>query len=668
MIPKILQTYEQKIPLELNYWFLKENDQIRLLSDAIKNPEIRIDKELKIKGEWIYSKDHHIVRRSEDKEEIIYSNNNAISFIYLDDHLYPIERRGKNIFFNGEKYTSFQHKFSFSLLENKNRILVFTNNKVIELEKPVRYRINPSYVNLVYDNYSIIIDLDGNKSSYKRPDFYLGTSSKGKIFQTLSGKIVTEGEYELLGVCTSDAYYLGEASIGLVIICNNKLKYYYKGGWAYLSNVSTLTANYVNYNYIITTDVLTSVYDGNLKKLFDLNNILTVIADRKYIYIVSNSRKIYIIEPSDDYFPIDVIQDSQGIIIAVDKRAQGVIKLGKGLIKVDETNNEEKDIIRVEPSRLLVSTQSKIEVSNELFTYYKDISIPPLNSELNLIEGYILVTKGGRVKNINDYYNAILKARIKYSIPTRLASVIKLKILGKEYSLTLNNSKGEISIAIPIVKFNSNEELVLLSLERNGSIEASKEYVIKVKEIKENKDYKRIERIENVSKKIISRTEDEYFEWVKLEEYQSVYDNVIIAKEGDIVNIEGEKFEVKAGVQKVTIQKDNFSREYFIYGISSPIKGIKALIQADKLILKVDLKYALPITVIYGTQIKTSSNGEFIFNLDPAYSTIIMKTYYSENIKWEYKYELAKLIENTITEAEIVSNTLKEQLAIYGIL
>ena len=668
MIPKILQAYERKIPLELNYWFIKENEQIRLLSDAIKNPEIRIDRELKIKGEWIYSKDHHIVRRYEDKEEIIYSNNNAVGFIYLDDHLYPIERRGKNIFFNGEKYASYQHKFSFSLLENKNRIIVFTNNKEIELEKPVAYRINPSYVNLVYDNYSIIIDLDGNKSTYKRPDFYLGTSSKGKIFQTLSGKIVTEGEYELLGVCTSDAYYLGEASVGLVIICNNKLKYYYRGGWAYLSNISSLTANYVNYNYIIATDAQTSVYDGNLKKLFDLNNILAVIADRKYIYIVSNSRKIYIIEPSDDYFPIEVIQDSQGIIVTVDKRSQGVIKLGKGLIKVDETSDGEKDIIRVEPSRLSVSTQSKIEVSNELFTYHKEISVPPLKSELNLLEGYILVAKDGKVKNINDYYNAVLKARIKYKIPTRLASIIKLKILGKEYSLTLNNSEGEISIAIPIVKFNSNEELVLLSLERNGFIEESKEYVIKVKEIKENKDYKRIERIENASRKIISRAEDEYFEWIKLEEYQSVYDNVIIAKEGDVVNIEGEKFKVKAGVQKVTIQKDNFSREYFIYGVPSPIKDIKASIQTDKLILKADLKYALPITVIYGTQIKTSYNGEFIFNLDPAYSTVIVKAYYSENIKWEYKYELSKLIENAIIEAEIVSKTLKEELAVYGIL
>lgn len=668
MIPKIIQAYEQKLPSELNYWFVNENGKIKVLSDAIKNPEIYIDKEIKIEGEWIYKRDHYVVKRDEEKEDVIYSNADAIDFLYIDNEVRPVERKGKNVIFNGEKYSIFYRKFGFSVLENKNKVLVFSNNKEIELDKPIGYRITPLYANLVYDSYSITVDTNGNKFLYNRPDFYLGTSSKGKIFQTLSGKIVTEGEYDLLGVCTSETYYLGEASIGLVLICDKKVKYYYRGGWAYLSNTSNLLANFANYNYIIITDIHTSIYDGNLKKLLDLNNIHSIIAERKYIYIISSSKKLYIIEPSSDYFPLEISHDSHGVIVAVNKGFYASLKLGKGLIKVSEASNSEKVIIRVEPSHLSVTTQSKIEVSNELFVYNKDIVIQPLESELSLLEGYIFLTKNGRVKNVNEFYNAILKTRIKYKIPSKLGSIIKLKILGKEYSFSVTNSEGELSINIPIVKFNSNEEVLFLSLEHNGFVETSKEYVIKVKEVKESRNYRTVEQIEDASRRIITKSEDESFEWVRVEEYQDIYDNVIIAKEGDMVTIGGERFKTKSGSQKLIIQKDNYVREYFVYGLPNPIKSVKAFLQNNKLVINIDLRYILPITVIYGTQIETSLKGEFIFDLDPAYSTVIVKAYYSENIKWEFNYKIMELIKSALSNAEKISTNIKEQLNNYGIL
>ena len=668
MIPKIIHAYEQRLPLELNYWFAKENERIKVFSDAIKSPEIYIDKEVKIKGEWIYKRDRYIIRKQEEKEEVIYPNTEAVDFIYIDNDIRPVERKGKNIIFNNEKYLMFYRKFGFSIFENKNKILIFTNNKIIELEKPISYRVNPLYVNLVYENNSIVIDINGNKFSYNRPDFYLGTSSKGKIFQTLSGKIVTEGEYDLLGICSSEAYYLGEASIGLVLACNNKLKYYYKGGWAYLSNISNLLANYANYNYVIVTDIQSTVYDGNLKKLFDLNNIHSIIANRKYIYAISNSRRIYIIEPTDDYFPLEISQDSHGVTVAVDKGLYDLVRLGKGLIKVSESIEGGKVIMRVEPSRLSVTTQSKIEVSNELFTYSKDIIIPPTEPELSLLEGYILIARNGRVKNVNEYYNAILKSRIKYKSHSMLESIIKIKILGKEYPFYITNSEGELLINIPIVKFSLDEEVVLLLLERNGFIETSKEYVIKVKEVKDNKNYRTFEQIENVSRRIISKSEDQYFEWIRKEEYQNIYDNVKIARENDFINIEDNRFEVRAGIQKITIQRDNYVREYVVYGIPNPIKSVEAYIQSNKLHINIALAYKLPITVIYGTQIKTSPNGEFVFDLDPVYSTILVKAYYSENIKWEFNYKFMELIKIALIEAEKLSRNIKEQLSIYGIL
>lgn len=667
MIPKIIQAYEQRLPSDLNYWFLNIDGEIKLFSDAIKSPEIYVNNsEIKIKGEWIYKRGNYVIRKEEEKEEVIYSNVDAVDFVYIDGEIRPVEKKGKNIIFNKEKYLAFHRRFSFSVFENKDKVRIFSNGKEIELDKPISYRITPSYVNLVYDDYSIVVDINGNRLIYKKPDFYLGKSSKGRVFQTSAGKIVIEDE--LLGICSSEAYYLGETPIGVVIVCGNKIKYFYRGAWSYLSNTSNLVANYANYNFVITTDAWTTVYDGMLKKIFDLNNIIAVIADRKYIYTITSSRKIYLIEPSEDYFPLEIAQDPYGIIITIDKSLYNSLKLGKGLIKVSEDEENGKVKIRVEPTKLAVTTKSQIEVNVELFTYKKEIVIPPLEPEIILSEGYILLAKNGRVKNTNEYYNAILKAKLKYKIPSKLASAVELKILGREYTFLVENSEGEILIELPLVKLDSNEEILFLSIERNGITETLKEYVIKVKEVEEKKSYKAVEQIENATRRKIVKSEDEYFEWTKVEEYPDIYDNVIIAKEGDLITIEGQKTEVKAGVQKIMIQRDNYMREYIVYGMPNPIRGVKAFIQGNKLHVNIDLAYKLPITVIYGTQIATNTRGDFVFDLDPVYSTVIVKAYYSENIRWEFKYELNELLKNALIEAEKTSMIIREQLSIYGIL
>ena len=669
VFPRLVLSYEKKLP-ELTYWFINsEESGIRLLSDAIKTPEIYITpKGVKIKGEWIYKSGKSVIRKSEKIEDKMdYSNTDAVGFVYVDDVIKTIEAKGKAFIYDDEKYSDFIHYYAFTVLENKNKILVIVNGKEFEEEKPLEYRITPSFINLVYNDKSVVIDVDGNKKTFNKGMFYLGESSKGRLFQTLAGKIIAERDPDFFGVCTSDTYYLGEASDGIVIACGKEVKYYREGSWTELSNMMNERASYANFNFVIVTNVNTTIYNGHFEKLFELDGIHAATADRKYLYLLTESKRIYVVDATQTSPPFTILKDSTGITLTIEKALYPALRLGKGLIEIKEKEDQDKVTLRIEPNRLTVPVKSKIEVINDLIKYSKEISIQPAEVNLDLIDAYILVSEGGRVKGFESNYNAVLKARVVYKIPTKLPVVLKFNVRGKEYSYQLEKTEGDITKSIPLTKLDTNDEIVVVSLERNGYTEVSKEYRVKVKDVvKDPKNYKTIEVINNVSRRIVRKSELGDFEWGKVWESQDVYDNVVIAKAGSIVVIEGQKFEVKEGVQRITISRDSdkekYNREYIIYGLPSPIEGIKAKIAVNKLYLTLKLRYKIPITAIYGTQIQTNSSGKFVFQLDPFYSTIIIKAYYSKDIKWEYNYTIKNIMKDAILHALVLSTKLKEQL------
>lgn len=671
MIPQIDLISKLYLPKNTNYWFINDNDNIRLLSDAIYTPTIIVNKESYNEDCWIVRKAYNVVEIcGKNDEKIIHTNQNAIDFVQVDNKIMPIERKNKNLWFNGEKYYYYDHKYSFHILSNKNKFTIITNNKLIELEVPLKYRIQHNFMSLIYDNYSIVIDNFGNEISFNRSAYYLGDTSLGTIYQTLSGKIITEKEYDLLGICTSDAYLLGESSSGIIIICNNKAKIYYKGGWSYISTVSSLSSSYVNHNFVILTDVNTCVFDGNLKKMFDLQNVHSIIAERKNIYVVSITRKLYLVEPSETEI-IEILNSynslEKPIIIKVNNKDNYDVILDNKLVKTSEKEINGSLYWYLEPTRFR-SDSSYIVIQNELFRLKKEFQYQSMEPEIDLEEGYIIRSLGGKIKGDAEGHNSIIKLKIRYAIPSKLNVKLRIKIRHEEHYVPLNDTKGEISVSIPFSKFDSNEEILTLVIDHNGISETVKEYLLPVNSVSEKGESKSEEYIENVTRRIEVRSESEQFEWVKIYENQEIYDNVIIAKEGSKIQVEDKSTIVRRGKQKIEVEKNNYKREYFVFGLPNPIKNICAKVDGDYLYINFDLLYAIPITVIYGTQIQTSVDGKFIFKADPAYSYVYIIAHYSNDIKWNYKYVLNDFLLTTLKSAYVNSLKLYSKLNDYGIV
>lgn len=670
MIPQIVSQFSINLPNDLNYWFYTNGETIRLSSNAIVTPEISLSENgINIKGYWVIKRNFSVIHIDEDNnEKIVYSDPQALDFVLLGEEVYPILRKNKYIIFNNEKYIDYKHKYSFYVLENKNKIEVIVNGKLIDLEKPIKYRIYPSFISIVYEDHSVLIDNSGKKERMNKPAFYLGKTSLGDIYQSVAGKIISEQEYDLLGICTSEAYLIGESSSGIIIACGEKVKNYYKGGWSYISNISNITASFVNYNFVIITDLQTSVYTGELKKLFDLQNVKSIIANRKYLFVLSNSHKLYLIEPIEKDL-IEVINSNNTLsspaIIKVSDMWD--IKLGKELIEIEKKSESNYRLLYVEPYRLTQVT-STITLENELFKYSKNLEVISENLDISLVNAELIKAVNGRIKGSPEFYNSILRLNIKYKIPSRTEKYIKIKVHEKEYKFNIKDTQGEMFISIPLVKFDNNEELVVLQVERKGYIETTKEFLIPIKIVKENKNYHREEIIENTVRKVIEKSSDSLFEWIKIFEFPLDYENVIIAKARDKVIIEGKEIEVREGKQIIEISKTGYKRIYIVYGIPNPIRNISAKILNNKLYINVDTALRIPITVIYGTQIQTSNGGEYIFELDPAYSSLNIKIYYSNDIKWETKYELQDLFRKSIIYSLVSAVKLKEELATFGLL
>ena len=687
MNARLVFSYEKKFPSELHYWFVNEEDKIRLFSNAIKTPEIYVSPSgITIKGDWVYQSGQTVVKRSgEEKEEedeanekdlINYPKENVVDYAYVGDALMTIEKTGDTYYFSGDKFTGYDHKYGFITLEKKDKIIILTNGKQIEREKPLKYRVLPSFINLVYQNESVVYDIDGRMvARFKKPLYYLGKTSKGILFQVAigesSGKIMAEKDPDMFTYCSGESALIGESQLGIVISCNKQLKYYSDGAWTAISKTTDITSSFANSNFIIVTDSETIVYPGDsiTKPLFTVRPMHTVYADRKYIYFLSEPKKFYVVEAAENYQPFLINRDEHNmVILTIDKALYPSLKLGKRLIQIKEREEGDKVIIRLEPSRLSAPVQSKIEINNEIIEYTEEIKIAEASVVLEPIEAYILVSEGGRVKNAEGNYNALLRLRVNYEIPTKLKSFLKVKVQGREYSFPITKMEDDVVLDIPLIKADTRDEMIIISLERNGYTEASKEFPVKVKEvIKSTKNPKPFEVIEDATRKVVKKTEEGLFEWVKVWEYPDPYDNVVITKAGNIISIEGEKFEVIPGIHEFTVNKKGYKRHYIIYGIESPLRGIKASVNKNELYIEVSLDYKAPVTVIYGTYIQTSNDGKFVFPFDPFHSTIIVKIYYSETIKWEYVYQLNGIDRLSVKNALYLSKILEDEFEDKGV-
>ncbi|PVU67994.1 hypothetical protein DDW01_01535, partial [Sulfolobus sp. SCGC AB-777_G05] len=157
------------------------------------------------------------------------------------------------------------------------------------------------------------------------------------------------------------------------------------------------------------------------------------------------------------------------------------------------------------------------------------------------------------------------------------------------------------------------------------------------------------------------------FESYELFEKPSFYDNLIMSKVGETVNVDGIKINVKEGLNSVIVKKENEKRTYYIYGVSEPLRGVKVYLKGDELVIHLDKAYPqFPLTIVYGTNYITTLSDTVIFKVDPAYSFIHVLAKIGE-LRWEYNYKIDLLLP-VIRNASMIGSKVKELFESFGVL
>ncbi|AGE71413.1 protein UpsX [Sulfolobus acidocaldarius] len=653
-------------------WITKINDKLLVNSDAILSPQIEIYPDIRLNGKWVVYDGYKVTEIDENGNKKILKNSiedKVVRYVYAEDGLIPIYKSFLGFTFGNEKFDEYKSKYGFIMLLNGKRArVILPYGQFVDVEHPKFYKIFRDHVDLIYDNETLIIYRDGRRERYKGEKYLIALTSVGRVFLSPNGRILLDSSaYDLMGICTEDMEFIGETRNGIIISCGNKLKSFYRGGWSYIGSFSYLPVIDADYNHISINDGnVVNVYELDSDKSSKLFNVRALKFKDGKIILISKSGTVFKLSFSKDTDFLKIINDKNSVelpyIIRIDKKIASDFSLSKNLIDVEKVADGDGFVLKLEPFKLSNETEGSITFKEEIFEYQFPLKVFSDLPDIEVESGHIIMAKNGHLKT-DPSSNAILKLKMRFKIPSLLRKSILIDVGNKKTKVDLDRSVGELDLSIPFFKLSLDEEVVKISVLRDNRVELKKEFIVKtnLKMMSKNSKKTSYAVIQDMSKRTYKVYNDDLFSWEEFSEEPNIYENIYYAKVGDKLQIEDKIIEVKDGLNQVKVERPNYSRTYFIYGVSNPLRDLKVTLKESDVIFDLVKDEDSVVTVIYGTNYVTTKNNKIKFSIDPAYNTIIIRSY-KEGIRFETSYMLVDFFRNCMLKAVVNAKYLAQQL------
>ncbi|MEM0067805.1 MAG: hypothetical protein QXP62_00685 [Saccharolobus sp.] len=684
ILPKF--TLYKKLELPEAACWLEHDDSFKITCDVIKQPKILIkDDYVSIdSGEWIFRRGNKLILVDENgKEKVIREDNDnyVADYISLGNEINPIYMKNGKYIYNSEEYNKYISYFGKKILINKKKVIIFIKNKEIVLENIDRYYVSRKYISVLYGNTTTVIDNDAKILTFQIRGKYLGFESLyGDIFESENGLIISSRRGNI-GICANDAYLVGEFSGGLLILCGDRLKYYYNSGWReierYIDSEFSVNSN-KNYFGIIKSGNILYIYDDNFNKFFKFDNVYSYIFNSRWLYLLSTRAILGIIQLSEDeYNPLKVINRnntfSSPVIIGIADNYFHKFTIQDGLILDTKTGADGYKLVMIEPIELKKGI-FRITIGNDFYSIQQEISYESDRPNVEFYNIKLLVSADNGKLIENPDKNSLLSGTIKYSIPTHLPIKLSINVLDQTYMIQLDKNSSEEILRVPLKlkSINSDKIPVRLDIYAGQRVIDSFEYMVPVVIVQKPKLSYKLEKrtiINNSMVKNVIIRKDDMFQWEEIFEYPLDYQGVVIARVGDIVKIDGEKINVNKGYNYFKITKENYSKEYLILGIVSPINEVNVRVHGDSIIVNANIDSDIPFEIFYGTHSYrgvSRRNNEIVFPLEPTYNSIKIRAF-SHGFKWEVIYNINSL-KVSLINAVYNSKQILEYLHSFGIV
>ncbi|MEM3940004.1 MAG: hypothetical protein QXY68_07755, partial [Saccharolobus sp.] len=316
----------------------------------------------------------------------------------------------------------------------------------------------------------------------------------------------------------------------------------------------------------------------------------------------------------------------------------------------------------------------RITIGNDFYSIQQEISYESDRPNVEFYNMKLLVSTDNGKLIENPDRNSLLSGNIKYSIPTHLPIKLSINVLDQIYTIQLdkNSSEETIRVSLKLKSINSDKIPVRLDIYAGQRVVDSFEYMVPVAIVQKPKLSYKLEKrtiINNSMVKNVIIRKDDMFQWEEIFEYPLDYQGVIIARVGDIVEIDGEKINVNKGYNYFRITKENYSKEYLILGVVSPINEVNVRVHGDSIIVNANIDADIPFEIFYGTHSYrgiSRRNNEIVFPLEPTYNSIKIRAFL-HGFKWEVRYNINSL-KVSLINAVYNSKQILEYLHSFGIV
>ena len=660
-VPQLTRVHEIELYNEkVEYWPTKTSDGRVLYSGNFQTDYVSKN------GRIFFSLDGKLVSFDGKKTEIVADDAQAYDYVFYYDRPLPVYRRGTKFVVGNAKYSEFYKKYGFIILKDSKKIEIFTPFGTANLEAPIDYLMLPTHVSLLYNDFSLTVDVLGNTKKVNSPLHFIGKYGSYQVFYSRAGRVQViddEGSTGSEVFCDTPPFVIGMLGRTLVLQCDEKTKLLNGSGWI-VRNVRDSPLRTVYYsNSLLTIDE----NSGNMRVQDDLStpsinilvhNVKSVVLLGDYPYIVHRNyvekfgfliceEAVKITKREIDGTPAEVELE--------DCVKEASFELSEPLVVVRREDNRVKIDTKLLKER--IRSRARITIDDVEISFPLEVRAISPRASLKVAE--LKRAEGGHLVWSFDH-NSELKVRVSYELPSTLTYDLKLTCCGAHKTVKISG-KGEEEIILPVFTPRTDRALVRLVVGNEYREEQlAIETVVKPDTvIPEDVEYKRLEFYEGGSLYKIERLQRGEFVWDRVWVYPVHYYGVKFVKRGSQVAIGNEKVVVKEPIEI----RESSGKSFFLVPVDDPVSDVKAVSIGEKLVIQLDCKEPAVVEAFYAGHVARSVNcGNLVFPLDPFYNEVVLNVYinglvWSRTLKVDVSIKEAMSI--GLKAAELILNELK---------
>ena len=651
-----IELYNEKV----DYWPTRTSDGKILYSGNFQIDYVGKNSRI------FFSLDGKLVSFDGEKTEIVVEDVRAYDYVFYYDRPLPVYRREGKFVVGSAKYSEFYKKYGFIILKDNRKVEIFTPFRTVALEVPIDYLVLPTHVSLLYEDFSLTVDVVGNIKKITSPSHFIGRFGSYQVFYSRSGRVQVidaEGSAGSEVFCGTLPFVIGMSGTTLALQCDDKIKFLNGSGWVIRdARESPLRAVYYN-NSLLSIDETS----GNMKVQDDslapdvnisVHNVKSVILLGDYPYIVHRNyveRVSFVICDEAVKFTKREIDGRPAEAELEDCVREATFDISEPLVVVRREGNR----VKIDTKLLKERIRSRAKITIRDVEISLPLEVRANSPRVSLKTAELKRAEGGHLVWSFDH-NSKLRVKVSYDLPSTLIYDLKLMCCGSQKAVKISG-KGEEEIVLPV--FASRTDRVLVKVVVGNDYREEQlaiETVVKPDTVVPgDAEYKYIEIYQGGSLYKIERLQRGEFAWDKIWIYPVHYYGVKFVKKGSQVTIGDEKLVVKEPIEI----KDSSGKSFFLVPVDDPVSDVRATSEGEKLVIQLNCREPAVVEAFYAGHVARSMNcGTLVFPLDPFYNEVVLNVY-SNGLVWSRSLKVDVSLKEAmgigIKAAELILNELK---------